>query len=192
MSQGHPIAKKLTILNFIVFDLEATCWKNRPKQTQEIIEIGAIKFNRYAEVTGHYNRFIRPVLHPILSPFCKELTTIEQVTINRAANFVEVIENFQDWIEIFDEEYLLCSWGKFDKQLLRQDCELHDVEEDWLDPYINLKEQYREIRRLNRTYGLKKALEYEGFEFEGTQHRAYDDAENLTKLFKKFFDVWQY
>ncbi len=184
---------KSRTLNFIVFDLEATCWEGRPPGTiQEIIEIGAYRLNRYGEVKGEFNRFVRPVLNPFLSPFCQELTSIEQAQVDRADPFPEVIEVFQDWALIFEEEYLLCSWGGFDKRMLIQDCRLHDMEEDWVEPHINLKRQYHEICRLRRPKGLKKVLAREGYEFTGTHHRAIDDAENLVKIFRSHLDEWRF
>lgn len=180
-------------MNFIVFDLEATCWQGRPRSMiQEIIEIGAIKMNPYGEVTGTFNQFIRPILNPRLSAFCQELTTIEQEDIDRAKSFPDVIEHFQDWAEIFDEDYLLCSWGNFDRQMLIQDCRLHRMEEDWAEEHINLKRQYQELKKLRRPWGLRRAVESEGFEFTGVHHRGIDDAENLAKIFGKYLDEWRY
>lgn len=159
---------------------------------QEIIEIGAFKVNAYGEVEDSFNRFIRPVVNPFLSGFCQELTTIRQADVDRARTFPQVIEDFQDWIEIEDADYLLCSWGGFDQRLLIQDCRLHRLDEDWADPYINLKRQYHEIKRLKKMRGLKSAVEAEGFEFTGIHHRGLDDAGNLAKIFIKYLDVWQY
>ncbi len=180
-------------MNFIIFDLEATCWQGRPpSMIQEIIEIGAIRINGYGEVEGSFNKFIRPKLNPRLSVFCQELTTIQQEEIDRARYFPEVIEAFQDWAEIFEEDYLLCSWGGFDQRMLIQDCELHHMEHDWVEPHINLKKQYREIKRLGKPRGLKKSVEIEGFDFTGTHHRGIDDAENLARIFIKYLDEWRY
>ena len=178
---------------FIIYDLEATCWQGKPaNKTQEIIEVGAIKMDRFGEITDEFSRFVRPVLNPVLSAYCKELTSIDQIAINRADKFDQVIEDFQDWIEIFDEEYLLCSWGRFDKPLLKQDCELHQIETDWLDPHINVKRQYQEMKRLRKPRGLMNAIEAEGFEFTGMHHRALSDAQNLGKIFSKYLDEWVY
>lgn len=161
-------------------------------RVQEVIEIGALLLDRYGEVQSSFSRFVQPVLHPVLSPFCRELTSIEQRQVDRASTFPVVIEDFQDWGELFDEEYLLCAWGGFDQRMLIQDCELHDMEHDWLEPYINLKEQYRQIKGLHRTIGLKKAVRKEGFEFTGIHHRGISDAENLAKVFAKYLDEWQF
>jgi inhibitor of KinA sporulation pathway (predicted exonuclease) len=39
---------------------------------------------------------------------------------------------------------------------------------------------------------MNKALEREGFEFEGTMHRGIDDAVNLAKIFCKYLNLWRY
>ncbi|MEL7119846.1 MAG: 3'-5' exonuclease [Bacteroidota bacterium] len=181
-------------MNFIIFDLEATCWADkRLNYAQEIIEIGALLVNRYGEVESTFNSFVKPIVHPYLSPFCIELTSIRQVDVERAPYFPEVIDDFQDWIGLFDdEEYLLASWGSFDKKMLIQDCKLHELEHDWVDHHINLKRQYQEIKRLRRPRGLQKAVKHEGFEFTGTAHRGIDDAENLAKVFAKYLDEWRF
>ncbi len=180
-------------MNFIIFDLEATCWhRSSTDLIQETIEIGAFRLNPYGELTGTYNRFVKPILHPFLSPFCKQLTNIEQEVINRARTFPKVIEEFKDWIGLYEEEYLLCSWGSFDRKQFINDCKLHRLEYDWCEKHINLKSQYQYLKRLNRPCGLRKALHREGMEFNGNPHRGIDDAENLMQLFNLYWDEWQY
>jgi 3'-5' exoribonuclease 1 len=182
-------------MKYIVYDLEATCWEawEESRKIQEVIEIGAVKVNEYGEAEDSFCRFIRPVLHPSLSMFCRTLTTIRQEDINRAGNFAEVSEAFLDWIlgDDGDDEYVLCSWGGFDKKALLRDCDLHRLDADWCEPHINLKEQYQRIRRLNKSIGLKKAIDKEGFEWTGTQHRGINDAYNLAKIFAKFLGDWR-
>ncbi|MEZ4981798.1 MAG: exonuclease domain-containing protein [Saprospiraceae bacterium] len=48
---------------------------------------------------GQFNAFVRPVVNPMLSSFCQELTGINQVQVNRASRFDRVVEDFLDWIE---------------------------------------------------------------------------------------------
>ncbi len=180
-------------MNFIVFDLEATCWRGRPpSMVQETIEIGAVKVNRYGEVLGSFNEFIIPVINPLLSSFCTELTSIEQRTVERAQKFPVIIEEFMDWAEIYESDYLLVSWGSFDQKMLIQDCKLHKIEYDWLDPYANLKRHYQQLRKLKNPKGLKLAVESEGFDFDGDHHRGIDDALNLAKIFIKLLDDWSF
>lgn len=178
-------------MNYIIFDIEATCWDGAPlSDIQEIIEIGAVMINDYGEELGSYNRFILPIVCPTLSPFCKKLTSITQEDVNKAKTFPTVIEEFQDWAEVFDEDYMLCSWGDFDRKIFISNCELHKMESDWAEQHINLKQQYREIKNYSKAIGLKAAVRKEGFEFTGTHHRGISDAENLAKIFTKYLDEW--
>lgn len=178
-------------MNYIVYDLEATCWENMPiGYVQETIEIGAFRVNAYGEVRGKFNRFIKPVVHPVLSPFCRQLTNISQEEVNRAGTFPDVIEEFQNWARIEEEDYLLCSWGNFDKKMFLHDCRLHRLDADWAERHVNLKEQYRISNRLRSGIGLKKAVEREGILFTGIHHRGISDAENLVKLFLKYLGTW--
>ncbi len=184
-------------MNFIIYDLEATCWQTateRERRTQEIIEIGALKINEYGELLSRFESFVRPVIHPQLSSFCTKLTGISQIEVNRAETFPTVINEFQDWIGCFDddEEYLLCSWGFFDQRILSKNCSLHDIENDWTKEHISLKHQYPRIKGIAYSIGLKSAVEKEGFEFEGAHHRGIDDAINLAKIFLKYMNQWQF
>ncbi len=180
-------------MNFIVYDLECTCWSNElHEQVHETIEIGALKVDHYGQVIDEFTSFIRPVIHPVLSDFCLQLTHISQIDINRARKFDDVIKDFTRWIEIDNakEEYALCSWGGFDKRQLVADCKLHQLDATWVESHINIKEQYKQLRKLRQPIGLKKAVEREGFEFTGVAHRAFTDAENLAKIVAKYLDLW--
>ncbi|MBX2816793.1 MAG: exonuclease domain-containing protein [Saprospiraceae bacterium] len=180
-------------MKFIVFDLEATCWLGSPpNDVQEIIEIGAIMMDNYGTEISTFNKFVRPRVNQRLSAFCVELTTIKQEWVDRANYFPEVIEMFQDWAQMDEDDYLLASWGPDDMRMLHSDCRLHDVAQEWLSPRIDLKKQYTRIRMLRKPAGLRKALRLEGIEFEGTAHRAIDDAINTGKIFKSHLDEWQY
>ena len=180
-------------VNFIIFDLEATCWNGYvPNDTQEIIEIGALCINNFGEVEKRFSAFVQPVINPSLSAYCMDLTSIQQEDVNRADGFSLVLDDFLDWIEIDDEDYLLCSWGKFDKNMLINDCQLHEMDTSWLKNHIDLKDQYRHLKNLNKAIGLQWALGKEDFEFEGTPHRAIDDAYNTAKIFVRYLDDWSY
>ncbi len=182
---------------FIIYDLEATCWLGRPPRgVQEIIEIGAVKLNRYGEVINKFNRFVKPIVNPNLSAFCKKLTSITQENINTASTFDKVIADFIDWIDA--DDYILCSWGEQDTIFLYNDCLLHNIDTSWMQNYrgfprtTDLKEQYYKLLGLEQPVSLKKALTMEGKIFEGRKHRAIADAENLVKIFKSKIDIWAY
>ena len=180
-------------MNFIIYDLEATCWLGRPPHgVNEVIEIGAIKMNPYGEEIDRYNRFIKPKVNPVLSHFCQKLTSIAQAMVDSASLFPKVIEDFKDWIDVYENDYLLCSWGGFDEVLLKNDCLLHKQDDEWLIPCINVKKQYHTYKKSEKERGLKVSIQAEGFEFDGAHHRAISDAENLAKIFAKYIDIWQF
>ncbi len=180
-------------MNFIILDLEATCWQgNVMDRRQEIIELAAYHVNGYGEWQEHFQSFVRPTDHPRLSAYCVELTGIRQEQVDKARRFGAVIHAFQDWLETIDHPQLLCTWGGRDGEIIRDECFRHEVDPAFLPPGINLKAQYARMHRLPREAGLLKALEHQGLEFEGSPHRALDDAFNTVKLFIQLLDRWQY
>ena len=178
-------------MQFIIFDLEATCWEgNLMDRRQEIIEIGAIRLDEYGKEQDAFQRFVKPARHPSLSVYCRKLTGIRQQDIDAAPGFKRVGTLFKEWIEVSDDEYTLCSWGSKDKVLLTQDCQDAGIDTDWLEPFLDIKAQYHQLKGLSRKLGLKKCLMREGIEFDGMHHRALDDAKNLRELFVRYFDMW--
>ncbi len=178
-------------MNYIVFDLEATCWENKSKDN-ETIEIGAILINDKKEIVSEFCRFIKPLRHPQLSQFCKELTSIQQSDIDSAQYFSHVIEEFKSWVTQNEQDYVLCSWGFYDKNQFKSDCLLHGLDDNWTNKHISLKHQYAEIKKLKRAIGMKNALISEKMNLEGTHHRGIDDARNIAKIFIKYFDKWEF
>lgn len=159
---------------------------------QETIEIGAVIVDGYGQVSEQFSRLIKPVIHPQLSHFCRKLTGIDQADLNRAQNFKRVIRDFKSWVEEDREDYLLASWGDFDRTQLINDCELHRLDDWWLDKHIDLRSQYQQIRGLPKKRGLKSAVKHEGHTWEGNQHQALVDAQNTAKIFCELIDMWRY
>ena len=180
-------------MKIIVYDLEATCWLGRPpKGITEVIEIGAYKLDQYGDIDDIFSKFVKPQVNPMLSGFCKKLTSISQENVNRASPFPKVVRDFMDFCEVGINDYIMCSWGPADERLLRSDCILYDIEHDWLNSHMNVKKQYHQIKGETVERGLKRVTKNEGFEFSGIQHRAVSDAENLAKIVSKYIDEWVY
>ena len=162
-------------MHFIVFDLEATCWtEDSPLLQQEIIEIGAYAMDRFGEVQSHFQSFIKPVIHPFLSPFCKKLTSIEQSDVDGARTFDRVYRDWIDWAEQYaDGDIRFCSWGHMDYELIKDDCHHHRLEMAWDSSFFDVKKAYNRLKGVQgKPYGLKTALKREQLELEGTHHRA--------------------
>ncbi len=168
-------------MDFIIVDLEATCWeheKNREKM--EIIEIGAVRMNSKLEILDDFESFIRPFASPILSDFCTKLTTITQKQVDTAELFPVVFPKFLQWIE--KPEYWLCSWGNYDFRQFQTDCTRHNMAFPFQkEKHINLKEKMATVKKI-KPCGMSKALEFFGLPLIGTHHRGIDDARNIAKI----------
>jgi 3'-5' exoribonuclease 1 len=183
------------VLNFIIFDLEASCGWMREERQSEIIEIGAVKLNNKLEIVDEFQSFIRPILNPQLTYFCEELTTIKQVDVDSAYTFDIVCTQFERWCRkslnndtiTFQEPYWLCSWGFYDRKMLLSDCKLHGKDTNWIKHHISLKHQHGEMIGINKGIGMDKALAMYDLKLDGTHHRAISDAKNITKIFIEIF-----
>lgn len=169
---------------YLVLDLEATCDDQGavPRGEMEIIEIGAVLLEPSTwEIADEFNAFVRPVRHPRLTRFCTRLTSIAQSDVNGAQGFVKVIERFQDWLR---SARLTAwgSWGNYDRRQIQQDCDFHGIEFPIAKQHVNLKTRFAKRIGLTHAPGLGKALQIAGMDFEGTQHRAIDDARNIARL----------
>jgi 3'-5' exoribonuclease 1 len=169
--------------HFIIYDLEATCWRGRPRQV-EVIEIGAVMVNESLEIVDEFCAFVKPLLHPKISSFCTKLTSITQADIEPAGNFDEVIRDFEDWMAPDKVRAVLMSWGEFDKRQLLQDARLHRLELNWIRYHACLQHHYSKWKGSQNQIGLKNAMVLEGLSFSGTQHRAIEDARNMARLFQ--------
>ncbi|MBL0262132.1 MAG: exonuclease domain-containing protein [Saprospiraceae bacterium] len=178
---------------FIIFDLEATCWKDTfVPHRQEVIEVGAYSVNSFGDFLDTFQKFVKPVKSPVLSSYCRSLTGIDQRDIDKSARFDVVMDQMQDWVFHFESEFVFCSWGKKDMSLLSADANDLKLDLSWITHYIDLKEQYNEMKGNNKPLGLARSLEMEKIDFEGNAHRALPDAFNLSKLFIKYLDHWRY
>ena len=180
-------------MNFIILDLEATCWQgNLMDRNQEIIELAAYRVNGYREWVDHFQSFIKPVQHPRLSTYCTDLTSITQEQVSKAKPFDHIFPLFEDWFHAQDGPQLICTWGDKDMDLIHSECLRSDTDASFLPGWIDLRSQYAGIHQLSREVGLLKALEYNDIDFEGTPHRALDDSYNTAKLFLRYLDRWVY
>jgi inhibitor of KinA sporulation pathway (predicted exonuclease) len=173
-------------MSYIIFDLEATCGLKYQNIRNEIIEIGAVKLSRDLTKKDTFCQFIKPIINPVLTEFCKNLTSITQKNVDNAQTFLPVIALFKEWI---GEDYLLISWGAYDKKQLISDCDLHGCNSDWVYKHINFKGLYANKNNV-RKMGMDKALSRENILPQGIHHRGIYDAINTSSIFVKGFKLW--
>lgn len=171
-------------MRFVIVDLEATCWDQEVDRSKmEIIEIGALILHDFEENTfDEFSRFIKPIVEPQLSEFCKRLTTITQEQVNNAEKFPTVFSEFLSWVG--NDPFTLCSWGGYDLNQFKKDCASHKINfPQTFERHINLKKEFSRVMNVPPC-GMSKALRIVKLQLEGTHHRGIDDARNIAKLAK--------
>ncbi|MCW1886649.1 exonuclease domain-containing protein [Luteolibacter flavescens] len=170
-----------------IVDFEATCCDRLsfPRHEMEIIEIGAVAVDAASgDVVSEFGTFIRPVRHPQLTDFCKDLTTITQGDVDMAPAFPDALAAFAAWIARSGLP-VFCSWGDYDRKQLAQDCDHHGLPYPFLNGHRNLKAEFSTAIGSQKRFGLGQALGRLRLEFSGTPHRGIDDARNIARVYKE-------
>ena len=165
---------------YLVVDLEATCCDRNtiPREESEIIEIGAVLVEgRTLRPVAEFQTFVRPVVHPTLTPFCTELTTITQADVDPAPAFPAAAAR----LAAFGADALFCSWGAYDRNQLAADARRHGIAPPLGPEHMNIKERFAEAEG-SRKRGNRDALARVGLVATGTHHRGIDDARNIARL----------
>ncbi|WP_013320295.1 3'-5' exonuclease [Gloeothece verrucosa] len=177
---------------YLVLDLEATCCEllrstegergTIKRHEMEIIEIGAVMVEKQdLTIVAEFQTFIKPVRYPILTNFCKSLTSITQTQVDQAPSYPEAAILLKKWLSNYSNA-VFGSWGDYDRHQFLQDSKFHQVPFPIAYPHVNLKQLFSERQGLPKRYGMKEALELAGLTLSGTHHRGIDDARNIAKL----------
>jgi len=174
-----------------VLDFEATCWNKRSNlERQEIIEFPSVLYelNSKNEVIfiSEFSKYVKPVLEPVLSDFCTELTGITQDKVNEA-NTIEVVynEHFQ-WLKAntrTNSDIYIITCGAWDlktmlpKEIKNKKLHYHNVYKS----YINIKDEFEYFYK-KKAGGMVGMLEYLDIKLEGRHHSGIDDTRNIAKI----------
>lgn len=176
----------------IVLDLEGTCDEvegpHISGENRETIEVGAIKVClETGDEVARFQSFVRPVVNPTLTDFCKKLIRVDQADVDSAPSFPAVARRLETWAG----EGVSCwaSWGNYDAYQWAHDCKRHQILPlPW--PHINLKKVFAVSMGMRRR-GLGGAYAEMGLEMPCERHRALKDAvmvKNLMEQVPEFND----
>ncbi len=164
-----------------VIDLEATCCSDRsiPAEESETIEIGAVLTEVSSGKTlAEFHSMVRPVRHPQLTKFCRQLTNIKQWEVDEAPSFPEVFSWLCTWIQTAELDGF-CSWGTFDLIQFRRDCTFHRIQYPF-KMHVDLAAVFKQNYRTRR--GHRGAMRKLGLTAAGSHHRALDDSRNIASM----------
>ena len=176
-------------------DLEATCdeiGESKSPRTlavfpdqMETIEIGLVVIDlETLEIVDEFQRFVRPQINPILTDFCKKLTSIQQGDVNSAGTYVEVGQELGAFIARYPNA-AWASWGDYDARQLERDARFAAC------PSLLAGLQHFNVRKWhkglydNQQKGLKQTVEAMGLVWQGKYHRGIDDAKNVASIIKE-------
>ena len=165
---------------YCVVDLEATCDDRGavPRDESEIIEIGAVLVDAETlRAVAEFQTFVCPVLHPLLTPFCIALTTIEQDDVAIAPTFPAAAAR----LAAFGAGALFCSWGNYDRNQLAREAARNGIATPLGPDHYNVKDAFAAAMG-TRKVGTRDALARAGLLPTGTPHRGLDDARNIARL----------
>jgi RNA:NAD 2'-phosphotransferase (TPT1/KptA family)/inhibitor of KinA sporulation pathway (predicted exonuclease) len=170
----------------LLVDLEATCWERSEHRADEMetIEIGALRIEPGSQQAREFQCFVRPVRHPLLSDFCRRLTSITQAEVDPAEPFPAAFARFLAWAGPLDS-VLFASWGEYDARQFQRDCRVHGVAYPF-ERHWNVKRAVGRVRG-RRPAGMAEVLAELGLTLDGTHHRGLDDARNIARILAHVF-----
>lgn len=169
----------------LVVDLEATCADDGsvPPEAMEIIEIGAVWATADGGVLERFQSFVRPILRPILTPFCFTLTGIRQTDVDAAPHFAVAAPMLREFADRRrGPAALWTSWGDYDRRQFERDCARHSVGDPLQLPHENARRLFTVRQNIGTLVSLATACEMAKIKLEGNYHRALDDAVNTARL----------
>lgn len=168
---------------YIVFDIERNFRPYQSDAPTEIVEIGALKIEASTmSAIEVFSSLVKPTAS--LSRHTTKLTGITKQDIKGAEKFPKVIELFRKFL---GEDYMFVTWGKEDYGFLTEDCTRFNVK----CPNLERERRFDLQRFVFHAYkelflnppSLKLAVAQLTLEWEGKQHRAFDDAKNTANVF---------
>ena len=161
---------------YISIDIEAALIRGK----QYIIEIGAVKWKPDGS-TETYTQLIQPYRFTRLNSRIQQLTGITTEQLLDAPAFKQAIQQFKRWC---GEDYILLTFGEFDRKVLEEELARNYVKPYFLYPMIDFQQKYMIHHGMKEQPSLGGLMEQLELELE-TQHRALADADSLLRIFQK-------
>ena len=158
------------------------------KIENEIIEIGAVKFDEHMKCIASMKEYIKPSIFPIINPAVSEITKIDMKLLDsKGISFERGLLKLK---EMFDDGDVLCSWAKDDIIELIVNAEYYKCKDTgFIQRYLDLQEYATKILGYKKSLGLKKVItELKIKVDEEKLHDAFYDAQYTGEVFKRIYN----
>ncbi len=180
-------------MNYVIFDLEWNRFTRAVKVrcADEIIQIGAVKYNENMECIGTFNRYIKPVVYKRMEPTVEKLTGLTTKILKSEG--VPFSEAARDFIDFIGADAVIMSWGSQDADIFRKNCVYFDrtLPLDMLKSFVDVQRYVTNTLSVNgnNQIGVKSAADALSIPYEENKlHDALIDAEISGKVFARIFD----
>lgn len=174
-------------MNYIFIDLEMNDVVDR-KDTckKEIIQIGAVKYNKYLKEIDSFSILIKPRYNDIL----KDITSLTGITNEKVsdANYLE--DELDKFLDFCGDDYRIISWSNNDYYQIKRETEFKNIKSDrlkyMLKHWFDFQYEFGKMLDIGKGHraSLGVALSITGNSFRGKQHDALSDARNTAFLYK--------
>ena len=181
-------------MKYIIVDLEMNRISKKFEQERricgkEIIEIGAVVLDDSYQEMDAFKTLVKPQYNEQIEEYYSNLTGITTQMVQNAPVFEVALKQFLDWCDKMDDEIQIVQWSENDLIQIIEETELKQVElnekaKKLLLNWYDLQKECGDKLKLENAVSLKNAIMYAGFEFEGHEHDALDDARNTAILMK--------
>lgn len=179
--------------NYIIFDLEFNSTKNTKTGgfINEIIEIGAVKLDKYFNEIDSFSSVVKPYYSKKLNPYVKKLTHISEQDLENAESFKEVAEKFTEWCGD-KEESIFLSWSDTDLYVLVENYSQVLLREkiEFIKRYADLQKYIMYFLKLDKGNQISLSSAAEAFNIPTESfslHRAEDDSRICGKLLESTY-----
>lgn len=154
----------------------------------EIIEIGAVKVDKYMKPVSELRVYIKPTIFPVINPKVTEITKIDMPILNtEGVCFEEAVNRLR---EMFEEGDVLCSWAKDDvaELIINAHCFKY-ADLTWLNEYLDIQEYTTKMLAHKKAMGLKAALDELKIKVDDTKlHDALNDSRYTVEVFRRVYN----
>lgn len=159
---------------------------NKISVKNEIIEIGAIKVDKYMKVIGRFKAYIKPSIIPILNPEIKNITNITEKDLENGLSFSDAMSKLKDFIG----DDIVCSWAKDDIAQIIINAHYHNFEDlKWIRKYLDIQEYASKVLGAKKSLSLKNALKRLNIKIDSRLlHDALNDANFTVLVFKNLYN----
>ena len=192
-------------MNYGLLDIELTCDGlqqgdkfiddgRMDKFDREIILLGFISVDEKYKIKTKYSSYVKPIVNPILTDYCKNLTGITQKNVNHGKKCDEAFKEILEIVRKHRIKYIF-TFGNLDKQFLYSAARMNRKADEEYENIYRISSKIVDVRpailagmgikSFKRSPGLVKIGEQLGINTRGEHHNALNDAMLLLGVCRK-------